>query len=950
MFHHFLLILGIVLGPLLLSCGGSVSSGNSTSGLTKSAVFPASLAVSSPLKGSASSGSTLMRDLGKHGIRFSRAFDADTDDIIDILNGSSTSSCSFDPSQFLTRSTNADCYGPTIKYKNHPDDTSGSTLEQELPSGDLGIWQETDSSTSEACSAAQLNARMDGVSAQMNAGLEAAASMTCLVHNTSSLSMPSNSTTDLTTDMSSTLGTSSLSFNTATITHSDSNGQDEYTYNLIFTYSDGTNSYDINVELYHIPGCQDYAYEGRLKYTINDYATGGNCPVSGSTTPVTRAGSLVYNKKSDYTMAVDGRTAQFCGHNAADPFDSNGQVNPSEKYDASSNTDGWGNDFNRFLANFNPTTLVGQYAYLWQAGHLDNYSRTFNIFLSRNTDTDILSGHAFFGFGSDISTTDGTINGFICNWAGPGGAVDTGANLTSSVTLSSTVQKQDIEESSSGGTFTSTSSNITYVPTNSCDYAGGSGGIFLYDTDNDDDLSDEDSTLAVTNDLVATTQISSEGFIIPNPPSAPSATTCTSERLFTVTGEYHDGEYWDAVLRFDNAESIDSDNDGAATPDGTVPVKSDPVGSGITDSSGYQLNFVHTAYVWNDEIYLGSLFTNKNNTAGDGSGGSLMNNTSYEIGSVGVLQNASTIDGSQTLDRHLFDSTNADGTTATTTEIHQPHGIWIDESRDILYIANSFSGKILVFDNASSVDGNTAPDRVIEHTKLGAPIHVFADEDNDRLFIASVNADTSSSSPSLRYSSAGGHAEPGTPGECDPHSKPAVVVYNNASTTDGNIEPDVRILGDDTRLCGGNNQTTHNVWYDSNSNMIFASHHTKEFLMYDASQIDLAPSTATDYNLAPTRLIEIHEQTNDSDQYYWSIYGFHYLASKDRLYVASGYSSGGTSSGTSVPDSGTPPNEIKVYDGISMSHFNGQMTPTRVIQWSNGSTYYSPQGTFVVEY
>jgi hypothetical protein len=885
---------------------------------------------------------------------YSREFEADTDNINDVLNGSSASACSFDASLFLSKPGNADCYGPSITYENHPDAGSGSSS-GELPPGDLGVWSEEETDGSgEACSAAQLNARLNGMSDQMNAGLMAAASVVCVI-NANSLSMPSDSRLTLTDEMNTALGSSSLTFDAATLTHSDDTGRDQYVYALTYDYvDDDGETHEIEVSLTHVEGCDNNTYEGVLSYAV-DASEGlefGNCPASGGSVPVTNAGSLAYRKYSDFAMATDSRTAVFCGNGAADTFDDDGLVDFSAKYDATSNADGWGGDANRFITNFNPTTLSGQYAYEWQAGFRDNYTRAFNIYLERDNETDLLSGSAFFGYGQDVEDSDGSIDGFICNWAGPGGAINSGSAESGSVTLAEKAQWQEIEESSVGGVFTASTSEITYAPTNDCDYDGGSS--FVYDRDADGDLSDESASALVTNDLADFDEIESRGILLPRLPSGLSDAACTSDTLYTATGEYHDGTYWDAVLRFDDAQDIDSDTNGAVTPSATLPVKSDPVGSGIVDAAGYQMNFVHTLYLWDDDLYLGSLFTNKNNYAGDPSNPDLqyMAETSFEIGSVGVLTGASTLsDGGATLERHLFDDLNTDGTTATTTELHQPHGIWIDESRDILYVANSFSGKILVFDGASAVDGRSAPDRVIEHSNIGFPIHVFVDEVNDRLFVASVgvSAPPPSSPPSsVKYHSAGGVADPSTPGTCNA-GPPGLVVYNHASTVDGSVAPDVRILGDNTRLCEGNNQTTHNVWFDTATNTIIASHHTNELLMYDASVIDFTSTTPTDYDITPKRFLEINEEADGSDMYYWSVYGFFYLAEKDRLYISGGYSSHATDERGAVPDVGIPPSEIKVYDGVSLSHFNGQMTPTRVIHWDNGDTYYPSQALWVSE-
>lgn len=920
--------LGLLPLFLLLSCAkaGGVSEGSE--GET-SRTFPSSLAVTSPLELSSSSPAALVL---KGTIA---SYGSATDDIEAILNGTSTADCDFDAALFLATETNALCYGPSIEYEDHPDYAGAPPpAPQEdgtLPIGDLGIWQEIEpDGSSEACAAAQLNARMNGISNKANAALQSMASLVCVANNNGLDPSPTNSTLDLTTEMNDMATTSGLSivFGTASITHSDSSGRDEFTYAIEMTYTSGTDSYDIAVDLLHVPGCGDEDYEGRLSYQFNDTATLGNCltPPAASA-DVTRAGSLLYRKYSDTALTIDARNATYCAHDA-DAF-TEGLVDPSKKFDPVSDPDGWGDDFNRFIGNLDPSSMGGQYAFAWQAGRLDGNTRIFNIFLEEDPPTGLLSGAAFFGFGSDIAATDGSasrIGGFICNWAGPG----------ADHTLAASAQAQYIEEDPTLGVFASDAATlaITYAPVNGCDYDG--TGTFVYDKDDDGDLTDEDPALAVVNDLAALTDIEDSGFLLPVAPSNVDPAACTSERLYVGTGEYNPSDYWDGIFRIENAEDIDSDVSGVATtPDATVPVKSVSTTDGIQDADGVQLNFVHSIYVWEDrdEMFLGSLFTNADNSVTVSRTGRPLNTPNLQVGSIGVIANASSADGTQTMTRHLFafgGTVNAEG---GSTEIHQPHGVWVDESRDILYGADSFSGEIAVFDGASTANTagggtTTGPDRTVSHTNLGNPIHAFVDEANDRMFVASTSA-TSGSACAM-----GGRES-------------IVAVYNNASTIDGAVDPHIRLVGCNTRLMIGNN-TTHNVWFNSSNNMLIVGHHTNEVLFYDLSAIDLTSTTPTDYDLAPARVLEIHEQTDDSDLGFWSVYGLFYLASKDRLYVSTGYNDPAVLGG--APDTGAPPNEIKVYDGVSLSHVDGQLPPTRVIHWDNGGTYYPPQPLWVTEY
>lgn len=380
--------------------------------------------------------------------------------------------------------------------------------------------------------------------------------------------------------------------------------------------------------------------------------------------------------------------------------------------------------------------------------------------------------------------------------------------------------------------------------------------------------------------------------------------TQTLERLYVGTGEYSAMQDWHAILRFDDSSSINSALSGAAvTPSATVNVQA----SG--DASGVLLNFVHTFFVdeERDEIYLGALFTTSDNH--DCSG------TREVCGSIAVVPTASTMDGPQTVSRHLF---------GDNTQINQPHGIWVDTTRDILYAANTFSFNILVWDNASTVDGDTAPDRTITYTDMGAPVYVYIDSDTDRMFVAGMNGGTG--------------------------AEPSVMIFNNASSLDGEQIPSVRILGDSTRLTSGNNQTTHNAWYDSSTQLLFVGHHINEVLIYDLSDVNLSPpSSPTDLDLTP-RILQVNEQADNSDQYQWSVYGLFYLPTQDRLFVAASYQANGSEMSSGPPQAGSPEQAVKIYDGVSDPAVSGIVTPTREIWWDNGDQYYPAQPLWVQEY
>lgn len=411
-----------------------------------------------------------------------------------LLTGAATPSAgvAFNAAAFLRTPVNAGCYGPTILYEGHPDGLPNSGT---LPSGDVGMWSTIDSASSAACAAAQLDARMDGVSLRVNTGLMTLASL-INVASAAGKSLPAvGGTVDLLAEMNAALGPT-LTFTTASIAQPLSGS---YTYRVEFSFVDGAATRKAEIRLTHAPGGSRNAYSGLLTYAVTRGAGDlQNCPPSsGGTLDV---GSLKYTRNSSTSMTLVHREGNYCGNGTATPlassyanFSGDGQLDPAGKWNGSK---GWANNFNRFGAQYDPTTLKGSYAFGWQAGHGDSHSRVFNIGLNFNAGTELRDGEAYFGYGSDISGSDGKIQGFICNWAGPG----------NSHVLSDYFQRQHITFNDTTGLWRPTgeaasSSNIGYAPTNSCDVPT-AGTAFYYDKNADGSLADEKAV--VPNPAVAT--------------------------------------------------------------------------------------------------------------------------------------------------------------------------------------------------------------------------------------------------------------------------------------------------------------------------------------------------------------------------------------------------------------------------------------------------------------
>ena len=181
---------------------------------------------------------------------------------------------------------------------------------------------------------------------------------------------------------------------------------------------------------------------------------------------VTDNGSLHYVRSSATELSFQNRFGQFCGAGASgltEPLPSTAGISGNVVSPGTRLVMTWGNNFSVFTADFDPTTLAGEYSYSWQAGYGDSDSRILNLNLTAST------GTAYFGYGPEFTTsTSGVIDGFYCNWAGPGGHSKAQYAQKQTMTLAAGLWGPDV-------------STITYAPTNSCIYDG--SGSFTYDRD-----------------------------------------------------------------------------------------------------------------------------------------------------------------------------------------------------------------------------------------------------------------------------------------------------------------------------------------------------------------------------------------------------------------------------------------------------------------------------------
>lgn len=377
-----------------------------------------------------------------------------------------------------------DCYGPQLLYDNHPEediaDNGGF-----LPPGDLGLWLASDETTSSACAAAELNYQIELLEARVAMAQTGLASMVCVLNNSTDITTPaSGESVDLTSALADVLNNDSMTVNNAILSLDDSSGFAEYSYELALTIADTESTErDITITMSHgLLDDEGQTFEGKMSYLFNDTMEGGGC--AGD---ITQAGSVHYakNENAEYTVRAD--SAGFCKAND-EPFTDEGVLDPSYKYDGLTEG-GWGNSYSVLIANYNPEDYTGSYSYSWQAGPNDSHSRVFNVSLSDGESG--LAGDAYFGYGSEISSEDfdGTIGGFICDWAVAGSSHE----LTDYVQHQSLVLEGDV--------FVAETSEISYAPTSTCDYNPADdtdGFLFLYDIDANGEISsDEELTLSV---------------------------------------------------------------------------------------------------------------------------------------------------------------------------------------------------------------------------------------------------------------------------------------------------------------------------------------------------------------------------------------------------------------------------------------------------------------------
>jgi DNA-binding beta-propeller fold protein YncE len=149
--------------------------------------------------------------------------------------------------------------------------------------------------------------------------------------------------------------------------------------------------------------------------------------------------------------------------------------------------------------------------------------------------------------------------------------------------------------------------------------------------------------------------------------------------------------------------------------------------------------------------------------------------------------------------------------TGVSTTLNAPTGIFVDTTRNLLYVANAgVTNQVLVFNNAATANGNIPPDRTISITSASAGL--FVDVMADRLYVASGNS---------------------------------IRIYDDASTADS-VSPDRTISGGGSML----NQP-RDIFVDTGTDRLYVANATDDTVLVfdDASTASGSP--------APDRILNL---------------------------------------------------------------------------------------------
>jgi hypothetical protein len=398
--------------------------------------------------------------------------------------------------------SDAACYGPATLYANH-DDANGSS--GTLPLGSVAMWADTDASGT-PCAVAQLNARTAGLSARTNQAVLVMGGLRFLLAAANYQMPAAGQSNDITPHAGALLTTllGGVSIQAASVAL-NSDGT-EYTYRLVLARGTGASAQSVELALLHTPAETQTRYAGVLRitqsYLSSDASIGCTDLTDGSGHyKVARLTSIGYNRQ-DQWLSLRARTGQYCGNPSANSSNHAAELatlTTSGELDASAfligtrraGLLGWRQGFARMTSDVVMSSQTSDFVYAWQDKPSGTaHARMFAGHLSLDTATSSRALNLYHGDTDDISNTDGTLIGLMCNNGGPG----------STRTVQTLFQQQSLSLPSTGTSWTLSSSKLRYAPTNSCN-----AGSMAFDANGDGRIVGAEGS-GLVNDLAAPTQ------------------------------------------------------------------------------------------------------------------------------------------------------------------------------------------------------------------------------------------------------------------------------------------------------------------------------------------------------------------------------------------------------------------------------------------------------------
>ncbi|MCL4478065.1 MAG: hypothetical protein M1381_03045 [Deltaproteobacteria bacterium] len=244
--------------------------------------------------------------------------------------------------------------------------------------------------------------------------------------------------------------------------------------------------------------------------------------------------------------------------------------------------------------------------------------------------------------------------------------------------------------------------------------------------------------------------------------------------------------------------------------------------------------------------------------------------------------------------------------------------LWLDKASNQLFIASQYTNEIYVFTNASTINGNIIPARVISGTSINGPKDLWLDSNSDQLYVGESNnsilvftsASTMSGDVTPARVISGAATELNYPTSlwldsnsdqlyvASGYSNTSILVFTQASTANGNVAPARSISSTDFYglPCW--------IWLDSLSNQLYV---TSGYV--SAGVFVITDATIANGNVVPTRKITATQVLGGLGGPFWVD------STSDQLYI--------THQGIKEPGS------ILVFDNAST--INGDVTPSRVI-------------------